>query len=113
MLENGTSYVLNDEPAINLSEENFISPITRRWHRYQIISVVRDDRIAEYREDMGPSRNFKEGQMRIMGGAIDPSTKKIYIEETVGSLRTYAQQMKDHPTINVPELVKSDDRRIV
>ncbi len=112
-MEVGTNYVLTDEPAMNLREENFVSPITHQWHRYQIIEVVRDDRVAEYREDMGPSKNFKHGQIRVMGGAIDPSTKKIYIEETVGTLREYAQQMKAKPTFDVPELVKSNDRRIV
>ena len=113
MLEIATSYVLNDEPALGLSEVNLVSPETHQWHRYQIIRVVRDDKVAEYREDMGPSKNFTDCQRLIPGGAIDPSTKKMYIEETVGSLRTYSQQMKDKPTINVAELVKSNDRRIV
>ena len=112
MIENGTDYVLTDEPAMNLKEENHLSPITRQWHRYQIIKVVRDDRIAEYREDLGASKNFTGGQIHILGGVIDPSTKRIYIEETVGSLRQYAEQLKTRPMIDIKELVKSNDIRI-
>jgi len=113
MLEDGTSYVLVDEPAMGLKEENHISPITRQWHRYQIIQVVRDDKIAEYREDMGASKNFKGGQVNIVGGVIDPDTKRIYIEETVGSLREYAQQLKRKPTIDIMDLVQNNEVRIM
>ena len=35
------------------------SPDSRGFHRYRIILVNRDGKLAEYREDMGLASNFK------------------------------------------------------
>ena len=47
------------ERAMALYEVNEQSPDSRGMHRYQIILVARDGRLAEYRKDMGESKNFK------------------------------------------------------
>jgi len=60
------------------------------WHRYQIISVVRDDRLAEYQEDLGPRENFSADEFEIPGGVWDSLTGKGEILHTVAELQAYA-----------------------
>lgn len=98
----GTDFVLVDEPCFNLAEVNLMAPEDGKWHRYQIVVVVRNDKLAEYREDMGLVTKFKANQFRVMGGVIDKN--KIYIEETVGTLRQEANQMRDETPLNIREL---------
>ena len=54
-----TNYVSGDEKAYSLQEAHLQSPDSRGFHRYRIIIVNRDGRLAEYREDMGLASNFK------------------------------------------------------
>ena len=54
-----TSYVLGNEKAYSLQEAHLQSPGSGGFHRYKIIIVNRDGRLAEYREDMGLASNFK------------------------------------------------------
>jgi len=62
-----------------------------KMHRYQSIWVIRDDKPAEYRRDMGLASKFKADDLFVLGG-IDG-----HIEETVGSLRIHAEDMRNHP----------------
>jgi len=87
-----------------------------RWHRYEILIVVRDDELAEYRRDMGLRDNFEHKSrldgLRIMGGVKDGN--KIYIEETVGRLRDMAFQLRESPAFDkqeIPALNKWQDRK--
>ena len=89
-----TTYVLGDEKALALYEVNLMTPLGRR--RQEIIWVVRDDKLAEYREDMG--KVTKEDEIRI------PS----YLEHTVNELREMASQMKLKPLFDKRELVGVD-----
>jgi len=68
--------------------------ITGELRRYQVYVVVRNDKLATYRKDMGATKNFKTDQIRILGGVIDEVTGKLYIEHTVGELRTIAGQLR-------------------
>ena len=70
-----------DEPAFNLSEVNLQAPDNSGWRRYQIIYVVRGEKMAEYREDLGPKDDFSADSFRIPGGVWDANTKgwKSYI----------------------------------
>ena len=47
-----TTYVLGDEKALAFLEMDVKSPLVCD-RRYEIISVVRDEKEAEYREDIG------------------------------------------------------------
>ena len=96
-----TDYILEDEPCYNLSEINLLSD-DGKFHRYQILVVMRGDQMAEYREDMGLTKDFKAYQLRVMGGVTE--NNKIYIEETVGTLRTEADLMRDETPLNIREL---------
>jgi len=106
----GTTYVLPDEPCCSLSELNELSPDFKRLRRYQIIHVVRNDQIAEYRKDLGPARKFKAFPFQLIGGFQDGETKKIYIEETVARMKDMADEMrhrKDERPIPVSNLLEA------
>ena len=116
MLYRATHNVTNDEPCFNLAEVNLMNQTDGRWHRYEILVVVRNDELAEYRRDMGLRDNFKNKRnpegLRIMGGVVDNG--KIYIEETVGSLRVMAFQVREAPAFDrqeLPALSKWQDRK--
>lgn len=80
-----TLYVLDDEPAWNLREQNLVRPPTYQWHRWQILTVIRADRLSEYWTDLGPSENFPAPQIEI------PGLK----EHTVAELRDMAERWRD------------------
>ena len=89
----GTHYVTEDEPCLGLREETGTAPNGTK-HRYQTVWVVRDDKPAEYRRDMGLAKKFNPDLFWVIGGVIGD---KIYIEETVGSLRMHAEDMRHNP----------------
>ena len=88
-----------DEPAFNLSEVNLQAPDSSGWRRYQIIYVVRGERMAEYREDLGPKDNFTAAAFRIPGGVWDASTKRMEVLHSVGELREIAEYVRLGPTV--------------
>ncbi len=45
-----TTHVKGDEYAFNLAEANQVDSLTHQWYRFQIIWVVRDDKLTMYRE---------------------------------------------------------------
>ena len=49
MLYKGTHYVTADEPCFRLTEENQVNQLDGKWHRYEVLIVVRNDELAEYR----------------------------------------------------------------
>ncbi len=79
-----TFYVVDDELAWNLREQNLVRPPTHQWHRWQIITVIRNDRLAEHWTDLGPAEMFPAPQIEI------PSLK----EHTVAELKDMAQRWR-------------------
>jgi hypothetical protein len=96
-----------DEPAFNLVELNLQSPDNTGWRRYQIISVVRGERLAEYREDLGPAENFTADAFRIPGGVWDATTRRMEVLHSVGELRQIAEVIRLGPTVR-PEIAPRD-----
>ena len=96
-----------DEPAFNLSEVNLQAPDNSGWRRYQIIYVVRGERMAEYREDLGPKDNFAADSFRIPGGVWDANTKRMEVLHSVGELREIAEYVRLGPTVK-PHIEKRD-----
>ena len=96
-----------DEPAFNLSEVNIQAPDNSGWRRYQIIYVVRGERMAEYREDLGPKDNFTADAFRIPGGVWDASTKRMEVLHSVGELREIAEYVRLGPTVK-PQIEKRE-----
>ena len=116
MLHRATHFVTQDEPCYRLIEENRVNQVDGKWHRYEVLIVVRDDELAEYRTDMGLRSKFKNKQRPegfcIIGGVKDGNTR--FIEETVGSLRNMAFRLREHPSFkkeDLPELSKWQDSK--
>ena len=102
----GTTWISEDEPCLGLFEIHLQSPGNRGFHRYQIIYVMRGDMPAEYREDMGTEVSWLGAeQIRIPGGAMENG--KYYVEETVGSLRQMAAQLRA-TKVDVKDLLSLD-----
>ncbi len=92
-LRYGTHYVNENEPCLALREETRKAPDGEK-HRYQSVWVMRDDNPTECRRDMGLAKNFNPDVIWVIGGVVGD---KIYIEETVDSLREQADDMRLHP----------------
>ena len=94
-----------NEGCYNLSELDQQSPGNHGWHRYQIIIVVRNDTLAEYREDLGPRTNFPNSNQFRISGYDDPNGWPCNIIETVGRLKAFAEDMRNNPfVIQAPSL---------
>ena len=96
-----------DEPAFNLVEVNLQAPDSKGWRRYQIISVVRGQRLAEYREDLGAAKDFTADAFRIPGGVWDAATRRMEVLHSVGELREVAEAIRLGPTVR-PEITPRD-----
>ena len=73
-----------DEPAFMLAELDLVRPPSHQWHRYQVITVNRDDTLTDWWHDLGPSEQFTAGPIAIPG---------IW-EESVGTLRDLAEDIR-------------------
>lgn len=63
--------VHKDEKALRLAELNLTRPDSKGVNRYQLIYVARNDKLAVYREDMGPSENYNALEVEIWSGWQD------------------------------------------
>ncbi len=111
MIEVGTNYIKQDEPCFNLSELDLLSP-EGELRRYQVYTVVRNDKLATYRKDIGATKAFKTDQIRIPGGVIDEDSKRMFIEHTAGELRTIIEQLRATQCFDKRELVQTDKIKI-
>jgi len=93
-----------DELAYSLSELIQPSPLGAP-RRFQIILVIRDNDLAEYRIDLGPSSDFTAPEFRIPGGIVDEITGRGEILHTVGELKDIAIEMRER---GMPTLPKRD-----
>jgi hypothetical protein len=89
-----TLEVSYDELAFNLSELIQPAPVGAP-RRFQIILVIRNDALAEYRIDLGPASDFTTPEFRIPGGVVDESTGRGEILHTVGELKDIATAMHE------------------
>lgn len=60
-----TQLVHPDEPAWSLREINLVRAPTHQWRRYQIVTVIRDDRFTEWWSDLGPKENHDAAEFEI------------------------------------------------
>ena len=102
-----TDHVLYDEPCYGLYEVNYKSPDRKSQRRFQVIVVVRNDNLAEYRKDLGRTKEFKGiDQFRIPGGVINETTGRIDILHTVGELIDIADYLRTHRPFDKRELAQ-------
>ena len=109
-LRYGTSWIQPDEPCLGLYEINLQSP--KGWRRFQIIHVMRGDKPAEYRRDMGAAKSFKADQLRVLGGAKDEVTGRFYVEHTVGELVDIADWRRNGEQFDRLELAGVDKIKV-
>lgn len=106
----GTSWISEDEPCLGLFEIHEQSPGSYGFHRYQIIYVMRGDKPAEYRLDMGLVKDdwLDTDTIRVLGGGYDEDEDKYYVEHTVGECREMADNLRLKKTWDKRELAKVD-----
>ena len=86
-----------DEPCYGLFELNFPAQGKGRWHRFQLVQVLRNGKMVEWRNDMGAVSKFKKAiQLRIPGGLVNDDGK-LEILHTVGELMDIADTMRNLP----------------
>ena len=89
-----TLTVTGDEKAWGLYEIHDQSPGNRGFHRYQIIQVNRNDKITEFRRDLGLAKKWKGvNQLRI------PSLW----EHTVDELIDIASEIRGKTRIDIKD----------
>jgi hypothetical protein len=84
-----------DEPCLRLTEMHSLAPNKGGWHRYQTITVMRNDRPATCTRDLGHRDQFEASEFHIPGGVVDEYTGRITILHTVGELIDIADHMRD------------------
>jgi len=95
--------ITGNEKAWGLFEMHLQSPGHRGVHRYQIIQVIRDGKIAEWRKDMGLAKNFKGvKQLRI------PSL----LEHTVDELMGLADELRNETDIDIKDWLELDKMKL-
>jgi len=102
--------VRSDEPAFLLTEGNFNIPFTDgEVHRIQKILVVRGDRLAIWKDDLGDAGKWPDATpLAIPGGQIDEHGRGE-CWETVGSLREIAEAHRHRTRTDIVNLWEYDD----
>jgi len=95
-------YVTEDEPCYLLAELNLINASKMARHRYQILKVVRNDRLVTAYVDLGPANLHRADQVTIPGGYVEDNGRG-YVFSTVGELREVADNIREAPLRRVVE----------
>ena len=104
----GTNAVSLDEPAWSLKEILGPAPDSKSVRRFQVIKVVRGDRLAEFRRDLGRADRFTAGEFAIPGGVSDPATGRFELLHTVGELVDIADFLRSDAYQPLPTPEPSD-----
>ena len=91
-----TNKVFDDEPCFWLSEENRLSKSGKTMCRYQLLKIVRNDRLVTAYIYLGPASKFTADQFNIMGGTIDEKGRGEAVH-TVAELRSGADELRALP----------------
>ena len=70
-VESTTITVQEDEPCFFLGEFEAQSPDFKGTRRYQMLKVVRKDRLVTAYIDLGPAKSFKADCFTMAGGVVD------------------------------------------
>lgn len=103
MLTRVAQTILGNEKALSLIEANQQSPGSRGFHRYQLIYVVRDGEMAEFRRDMGLSKGWKGVKTLLI-----PSM----LEHTVDELMDMADELRNVTRIDVKDWLELDNMKL-
>lgn len=95
--------ILGDEKAMGFMELNLQSPGSRGIRRYQIIYVIRDGNVAEWRRDMGATTKFKGMKMLNIPALL---------EYTVDELLDIADYLRTETNIDIKDLLELDNLKL-
>tara|TARA_Y100000310_G_scaffold255430_1_gene262878 strand:+ start:4466 stop:4936 length:471 start_codon:yes stop_codon:yes gene_type:complete len=100
-----TKSVLEDEPCYLLAELSLLNASNMARHRYQVLKVVRADRLVTAYIDLGPASGCKSDEFTIPGGYVDENGRG-HVFSTVGELRETANEMRAAPRreVSPPDL---------
>ena len=103
----GTNWIGEDEPCFELYEHDVKLDHDKHKNRYRVYRVLRNDRIIEYQEKLGTTKQFKGIEpLVILGGVIDNG--KMCIDYNVGELREMVDQYRNHVHFDLKEFTKLD-----
>ena len=87
--------IFDDEPAYYLGE--FIRPSRsgKSKSRYQLLRVVRDDRLVTAWVYLGPAAAFAQDEFQIPGGEVFEGRGRVW--HTVAELREIADELRSRP----------------
>lgn len=86
-----------------MQEIHLQSPDYRGFHRYRILIVNRDGRLAEYREDMGKASKFK--------GVRQFNVPSLW-EHTVAELLSIADTLRTETFIDIKDWLELDQMKL-
>ena len=89
--------ILEDEPCVYLGEFNKPSLSGKTRVRYQMLRVVRGDRLVTAFVYLGPAKAYAADQFQIPGGELDERTGRGRVWSTVGELRDIADRIRSDP----------------
>lgn len=92
-LEEATFTISPDEHAWSLKELNLPTPDSKGRRRFQMIEVVRGDKLVTWASDMGDAKSFDVDQIHIMGGFVDERGKG-HCYHSVAELQEMADDMR-------------------
>ncbi len=98
-LVNVANTIFGSEKAMGLYESHEQSPDSSGFHRYQIIHVIRDGKVAEWRKDMGLVSKWKGVKYLIIPALL---------EHTVDELLDLADELRNEKGIDVKDLLSLD-----
>ena len=89
--------ITGDEKAMWLQERHEQSPTFGGFHRYQVICVVRDGKLAEWRKDMGLASLYK---------GINPLNIPSFMEHSVDELMFLADELRGEVKIDIKDFMQ-------
>jgi len=95
-IEAVTNKVFADEPCFFLAEENRLSRSGKTMCRYQLLKVVRGDRLVTAYIYLGPASKFKADQFNMLGGVVDENGRGEAVH-TVQELQEGADELRSRP----------------
>ena len=95
-IEAVTKVVLADEPCFLLAEENRLSRSGKTMVRYQLLKIVRNDRLVTAYIYLGPAKKFHADQFHMLGGVVDENGRGVAVH-TVAELQAGAEELRSRP----------------
>jgi hypothetical protein len=94
-LDTVTRVVVADEPCYVLAELNLPSRSGKSKSRFQVLRIVRNDRLVTAYVYMGPAGKFKADQIVIPGGQVEHGRGISW--HTVAELQGMADELRAQP----------------